>query len=173
MTINDPTSRNPLLDLLVDCDSRRVGTRYQCGRSYGFNVFLWRLPLLTFLYTHRLHNSRFPLLHPNFSLPLRTFCIVLIKIIRISNIRSHIAIAVAGPPRAVPKVERMAMYPIRGRNDLEEVPACDFYRWDLGCREPNEVSEKTSNDGSVSDDEEVLLFALELDEGWFKANFEI
>jgi hypothetical protein len=128
---------------LVDCDSKRVGTRYQRGRSYLFNVlFLWRHRLLTFTCTHRFHSFRYPLLHPKLSRPLGTFCTVLIKNNRIPNIRSHIAvaIAVARPPWAVPEVERMTLlHTRRGR--------------------PSDAG--TANDGSVSDDEEVPLFAFE------------
>jgi hypothetical protein len=118
MTIDDPISTNPLLDLLVNRDNRRIDTCYHRSRNSRFNVlFLWRLRPLDF--TDRLHIFRCPMLHINLSLPPRTFCIIFIKIIRIPDIRSHIAIAIARPPRSVPKVKRMAMHPIRSGNDLE------------------------------------------------------
>ena len=151
---------NGVIALLVNCDSRRASIRYHGGCSYRFDVLFLRRPHFDFAHTQRFRNFRWLLLHSNLPLPPRALCVILIEIIPVLHIHSLISIAPSG---AVPEVERVALHPIRGRNDLEQVPASDLYRWDLGCWEPDKVGEDTSDDRGMSDDKKVFLFSLELD----------
>ena len=97
-------------------------------------------------------------------LPLRVLRIVLIEIMLV------LPPARLAPPGAVPEMIRVARNAIRRRDDLNEVPARDLDRRDLGRGQPDEVREHAPDDGGVPDDEEVFLLALELDQGRFEAD---
>lgn len=88
-------------------------------------------------------------------LALRILRVVLIKV----TVVCPCAIRVAAPG-AIPEMVCLAIYSIRRRHNLDQVPTRDLDRWDLGRRQPDEVREDASNDGCVSDDEQVLFLPL-------------
>jgi hypothetical protein len=100
----------------------------------------------------------------NLSLPLGILCVILIKVIRVLNTAPHIPFighSVLTSPGAIPKMERMGVHAIGSWDNLEQVSTRNFDGRNFGGGEADEVGKQAADDGGVSNDEEILLFALQ------------
>ena len=114
------------------------------------------------LASDRNRNGLRPRLGLGPTFPLRVLRIVLVEVV--------LVLARRRAPGAVPEVVRLRVHAVRGGDDLDEVPARDLDRGDLGRGQPDEVREDAADDGGVSDDEQVFALALELDERRFETD---
>lgn len=62
---------------------------------------------------------------------------------------------------------------VRGWDDLDDFVAGELQGWDVGGGAGHEVAVQDAEDGFVRDDEEVVLFAFELEDDGFETDGEI
>ena len=62
---------------------------------------------------------------------------------------------------------------VGGRDDLDDLVTGELERGNVGGRASHEIAVENAEDGLVSDDEEIVLFALELEDDGFEAYGEV
>jgi hypothetical protein len=67
-------------------------------------------------------------------------------------------------------MESLTVNAVTGGYDFHQIPSCNFDGGYFTCWKPNKISEKTANDRGVSNDEQVILLAFELDDGWLQTD---
>ena len=110
----------------------------------------------------------------NLSLSLGVLRVILIKVIRVPNTAPHIPFIGHSIPTssgAIPEMKRMGVHAIRSWDNLKQVSTRNFDGGNFGGGEADEVGEQAADDGGMSNDEEILLFALQFNQNWFKTDW--
>jgi len=66
-------------------------------------------------------------------------------------------------------VNALSAVVVAGRYDLDDLVAGELEAWDVCGAASHQVSVEDPQDGLVGDDEEIVLFALELEDNWLEA----